>query len=56
MQTFKQFVLNEKIQKRGNKFVVTDSSGSKVLGTHDTREDAVNQLQAIEASKARRAK
>ena len=25
----------------------------KLLGTHDTREEAVNQLQAIEASKAR---
>lgn len=43
------------IRKRGDKYIVTDSSGKKVLGTHPTRGQAVNQLQAIEASKHRRA-
>ena len=46
--------LSEKIMKRGSKFVVTDSSGEKVLGTHSSKNRAVKQLQAIEASKARR--
>lgn len=45
--------LEEKIVHRGNKWAVTDSSGEKTLGTHETREKAVKQLQAIEASKAR---
>jgi hypothetical protein len=45
--------LEEKIIHRGNKWAVTDSSGEKTLGTHETREKAVKQLQAIEASKAR---
>ena len=43
--------LNEKIVKRGRKWVVTDKSGKKVLGTHSSREKAVKQLQAIEISK-----
>ena len=43
------------IRKQGNKFIVTSSSGRK-LGEHRTRAKAVKQLQAIEASKARRAK
>lgn len=43
------------ISKRGGKYIVTDSSGKKVLGSHPTREQAVNQIQAIEASKHRRA-
>jgi hypothetical protein len=43
--------LNEKVLKRGNKWVVTDKSGKKVLGTHPSREKAVKQLQAIEISK-----
>lgn len=42
------------IKKRGNKFIVTDKSGKKVLGTHSTRAKAVKQLQAIEASKKRK--
>lgn len=48
--------LSEKILKKGEKFVVTDSTGKKVLGTHETRKKAVKQLQAVEASKARRGK
>ena len=48
--------LSEKIMKKGKKFVVTDSSGKKTLGTHDTRAKALNQLRAVEASKSRQAK
>lgn len=47
-------LLDEKIQHRDGKWVVTDSSGKKVLGTHETRGKALKQLQAVEASKARR--
>lgn len=43
------------IVKRGDTYVVTTESG-RVLGTHDTRAEAVEQLRAVEASKARRAK
>jgi predicted methyltransferase len=43
--------INEMIKKRGNKWVVTDKSGKKVLGTHPSREKALKQLQAIEISK-----
>ena len=41
------------IKKRGNKFVVTDTSGTKVLGTHPSKEKAAKQLAAIEISKAK---
>lgn len=41
------------IKKRGNKFVVTDKSGTKVLGTHPSKEKAAKQLAAIEISKAK---
>lgn len=44
------------IAKRGSQYVVMDSKGKKVLGRHATKAEAVNQLQAIEASKARRKK
>ena len=46
-----KYNLIEKIQKRGNKWVVLDSSGEKVLGTHETKEKAKKQLAAIEISK-----
>ncbi len=42
------------IVKKNNKWEVRDSSGKKVLGTHETKEDAVKQLGAIESSKKRR--
>ena len=42
------------IKKRGNKWVVTDKSGKKTLGTHSSKEAAVKQLRAIEANKHRR--
>ena len=39
------------IRKRGGKFVVLNSTGNKVLGTHATRDKALAQLRAIEANK-----
>lgn len=44
------------IAKRGSKWVVLDSTGTKILGTHPSKADAEAQLRAIEASKARRGK
>lgn len=41
-------IIMEKIKKRGNKWIVTDHTGKKILGTHDTREDALKQLRAVE--------
>jgi len=47
--------VEKKILKRGKKWVVTDSTGKKVLGTHTSRASALRQLQAVEAAKHRRA-
>jgi len=47
-------LLSEKILHRGDNWVVTDSTGKKVLGTHPRKEKALAQLRAVEASKARR--
>lgn len=44
------------IVKKGNKWLVKDSSGKKILGTHDTKEKAIKQLAAVEISKKERAK
>jgi hypothetical protein len=44
--------VNKKIIERGGKFVVTDARGEKVLGTHDTKEEALAQLRAVEANKS----
>ena len=44
------------LKKEGSKWVVYDSKGKRKLGTHETREKAVAQISAIEASKAARAK
>jgi len=41
------------IKKQGNKFVVTNKAGTKVLGTHPSKEKAQRQLAAIEISKAK---
>lgn len=41
------------IEHRGDKWVVLTEDRTKVLGEHDSKEDAVKQLGAIEASKAR---
>jgi hypothetical protein len=45
-----------KIRKRKNKWQVTNSAGDKVLGEHDTKEDALSQLRAIEISKKKNKK
>ena len=47
-------VRNHKIEKRGDEWCVTSEDGSKTLGCHPTRQEAVDQLGAIEASKAGR--
>lgn len=44
------------LKKEKSKWVVYDSKGKRKLGTHDTREKAVAQIAAIEASKAAKAK
>ena len=46
-----QLVL-EMIKKRGNHWVVLNKKGTKVLGTHSSKEKALKQLRAIEISKA----
>jgi hypothetical protein len=50
VKSFKQFI-SESIIKRGNKWLVTDSKGKKVLGTHTTKAKALKQLIAIELRK-----
>ena len=39
------------IQKRGDKWVLISKDGGKVLGTHETKEDAEKQERAIQAQK-----
>ena len=39
------------IERRGSKWVVLSADGEDVLGKHDTKADAIAQLQAIEAAK-----
>ncbi|ASZ78796.1 hypothetical protein 2050H1_030 [Serratia phage 2050H1] len=52
MNTFQNYLnIREHIRKVGDKWEVTNKSGTKVLGTHDTEKDAEAQLQAIEISK-----
>ena len=41
------------IQQRGDKWVVLDHAGQKVLGTHGSEAEAKKQLAAIEISKQR---
>ena len=41
------------IQKRGNKWVLLSKSTGRVLGTHPSRADAMEQEKAIQISKAR---
>ena len=43
------------IIKKGNKYVVKNKAGTKTLGTHATRKEAIDQLQAIEISKRKKA-
>lgn len=42
------------IKKSNNKWKVTNKTGSKTLGTHDSKKDAIKQLQAIEVSKSKK--
>ena len=42
------------IVKQGNNFVVMDSEGKKVLGTHETKQQAEKQLTAIHISQKKR--
>ena len=42
------------IKHVGKKWVVTDSSGEKILGNHESKRAALKQLQAIEISKKER--
>ena len=42
-----------RVQKSGDKFKVVDDKG-RVSGTHETRGEAVKQIQAINISKAKR--
>lgn len=52
IESFDAFVeVNERIKKKGSKWVVTDKSGKKVLGTHPSKAKAISQLQAIEINK-----
>jgi hypothetical protein len=44
------------IKKVGNKWVVFTKNGGRRLGTHTSKQDAMKQLAAIEASKAAAAK
>ena len=42
--------LIESIMKKGDSYVVTTDDGSRILGKHETKKDAVKQLSAIEIS------
>lgn len=44
-------LISEHVYKRGDKWVVTNKAGNKVLGTHPDKASAVKQLQAIEIHK-----
>lgn len=44
------------IKKTKSGYNVTTKSGSKVLGKHKTKKEAVKQLQAIEISKKKQGK
>lgn len=44
--------VEKRIAHRGDKWVVLDSAGKKVLGTHDSEDAAKRQLRAIEANKS----
>lgn len=44
------------LKKKKDKGVVTDSSGKQTLGVHTSKEKALEQIAAVEASKARAAK
>ena len=43
--------INETIKHEGNEWILYTKDGSRVLGKHSTREDAIKQEQAIYANK-----
>lgn len=49
-------MISNSIHKDGGKFVLMSKDGKRKLGTHDTREGAVKQEEAIKASEAKRDK
>lgn len=55
MLEFNEFIdLQEKIKEENGKFNVYDSEGKELLGSHDTKKEALAQLAAIEISKAKK--
>lgn len=53
IKSFSDFIeINEKIVHQDGKWLVKNKAGDKVLGTHDTKKEALAQLRAIEISKA----
>ena len=50
LEELKAVLTHEKIEKRGDKHVVTTDDGSKTLGTHDTEKEARAQHYAIHKS------
>lgn len=44
-------ILTEYVRKQDGKWVVLDHTKTKVLGKHDTRQEALQQLRAIEINK-----
>ena len=48
---YKDLELSEKIIHRNGEYIVTSEDGKKVLGKHDSKEEALKQLRAIEWSK-----
>ena len=54
MLEFNEFIdLQEKITEENGKFNVYDSEGKELLGSRDTKKEALAQLAAIEISKAK---
>jgi hypothetical protein len=42
------------IKKLGNKYLVLDKSGKRILGKHDTKQAAIMQLKVIEMKSRKR--
>jgi len=52
--SFAKAMISKRIRAKGTKYEVTDNSGKKVLGTHNSRADAIRQLAAIESAKLKK--
>ncbi len=46
-----EVLVEKKVAKEGNEWVVRSESTGKVLGRHKRKQDAMEQLRAIEANK-----